>query len=210
MVEKAREALEDAGFTSDQMRMARGVIMRMAFAMKSAGDDYEMNPRMQSFLEEKANLSDEQIELLEGLAERVAMRMPEGAAKWGEKMQNRRDRMKKMREKIEAAVENGEMTREEADAKYRQMRERMVKTRGDARASMPSPPPADATEATETSTADANNTHLGEQSSDEDEQAVEAALKTAPETTTETAEDASSEEISEAVQEDAPAASKSS
>lgn len=203
MAEKARAALEDAGFTSDQMRMARGVIMRMAFAMKSAGDDYEMNPRMQSFLEEKANLSDEQIELLEGLAERVAMRMPEGAAKWGEKMQNRRDRMKKMREKIEAAVENGEMTREEADAKYREMRERMMKARRGASASNASPPPA---EATETSTADANNTHLGEQSSDEDEQAVEAA----PETTTETAEDASSEEISEAVQEDGPAASKSS
>ena len=205
MAEKARAALEDAGFTSDQMRMARGVIMRMAFAMKAAGDDYEMNPRMQSFLEEKANLSNDQIELLEGLAERVAMRMPEGAAEWGKKMRNRRDRMKKMREKIESAVENGEMTREEADAKYREIRERMMKARGDASASMPSPPPAEATDdigATEASTGGAKNTHLGEQSSDEEQPVVE--------TTTETADDAPAAEISEAVQEDDRSAAESS
>ena len=191
------------------------MIMRMAFAMKAAGDDYEMNPRMQSFLEEKANLSNEQIELLEGLAERIAMRMPEGAAEWGKKMRNRRDRMKKMREKIETAVENGEMTREEADAKYREIRERMMKARGDASASMPSPPPADATddigatettEATEASTGDAKNTHLGEQSSDEEQPVVE----TTTETVTETPDDAPSAEISEAVQEDDRSAAESS
>tara|TARA_Y100001933_G_scaffold236159_1_gene257877 strand:+ start:2066 stop:3391 length:1326 start_codon:yes stop_codon:yes gene_type:complete len=185
MAEKARAALEDAGFTADQMRMARGVIMRMAFAMKAAGDDYEMNPRMQSFLEEKANLSDEQIDLLESLARRVVEKMPENAAKWAEKMQKRRDRMEKMREKIEAAVGNGELTREEADAKYQKMREKMMKARRDGRASNPSPTPA---QATEVPTDDANNTQLGEQSVDGDMPAAE------------TTGGATSEEISEALE----------
>ena len=207
MAAKARGALEDAGFTADQMRMARGVIMRMAFAMKAAGEDYEMNPRMQSFLEEKADLSDAQIELLEGLAERVAMRMPEGAAQWGEKMRSRRDRMKKMREKIEAAVENGEMTREEADAKYQEIRERRMKGRRDPSASNASPPPSEATEA---SSGDAKNTHLGEQSSDEVQPLAEGAEETTPETVSETTDAAPSEEISEAGQEADPAVVESS
>ena len=126
MVERVRGALEEADFSPEQMRMARGVIMRMAFAMKSGGDDYEMNPRMKAFLEEKAEFNDEQIALLEGIAKRVSMRMPEGGHRGphgrGAEM---RKRFEKMREKIESAVESGEMTREEADAKYREIRERM-------------------------------------------------------------------------------------
>jgi len=134
VVERIRGALEEAGFTPEQIRMARGVIMRMAYAMKSAGDDYEMNPRMQSFLTEKAEFNDEQITLLEGIAKRVSMRMPEGQHRGPH---NQRADMRKMREKmnerIEGAVERGDMTREEADAKYREFRERMDRRRQDKR-----------------------------------------------------------------------------
>ncbi|MCH2115641.1 MAG: hypothetical protein MK171_12110 [Pirellulales bacterium] len=126
MVERVRGALEKADFNDDQMRMARGVIMRMAFAMKSAGKDYRMNPQMQSFLTEKAEFNDEQIKLLESIAKRVSMRMLKGGHRGphgrGEEM---RKRFEKMRKKIEAAVESGEMTRKQADAKYREIRERM-------------------------------------------------------------------------------------
>ena len=126
VAQRIRGALEEADFTPEQMRMARGVIMRMAYAMKSGGDDYEMNPRMQSFLTEKAEFNEEQITLLEGIAKRVSMRMPEGQHRGPH---NQRADMRKMREKmkerIEGAVERGDMTREEADAKYREIRERM-------------------------------------------------------------------------------------
>jgi len=126
VAQRIRGALEEADFTPEQMRMARGVIMRMAYAMQSGGDDYEMNPRMQSFLTEKAEFNEEQITLLEGIAKRVSMRMPEGQHRGPH---NQRADMRKMREKmkerIEGAVERGDMTREEADAKYREIRERM-------------------------------------------------------------------------------------
>ena len=130
MVEKVRGDLEEAGFSPDQMRMARGVIMRMAFAMKTQGDNYQINPRMQTFLEEKSDLDEEQIALLQNIAQRVAKRMPDGGQRGahgrGDKMRNR---FEMMRKKMESAVENGEMTREEADEKYREMRERMKRRR---------------------------------------------------------------------------------
>ncbi len=79
------------------------------------------NSAPSSAASEEIGLTDEQIKLVVGMSQRLAMR--------GEAANGRRaaapdwDAVKR---RIEGAVKSGEMTREEADAVYRSIRERMA------------------------------------------------------------------------------------
>jgi len=117
-------ALAEAGVEDGQVRQVLGAIPRIVEEMKSEGKAFELDPKMQAYLEE-LGLTGEQIKLVVGLAQRVA-HMEAGAG--ADARRGRGDApsdMDRIRRRIESAVKSGDMTREEADAMYRGIRERM-------------------------------------------------------------------------------------
>lgn len=72
--EKIKTALKKAGFSEEQMKQARGGLMRLVHQMKNEGDDYEMDPRLRNYLSEKVGLNEEQIGILDRIARRLAHR----------------------------------------------------------------------------------------------------------------------------------------
>ncbi len=82
-------------------------VVRVIHEMRSEGEDFKLDPRMREYFEEGVGLTDKQIELVEGLARRIL-----------HGLQDRSEaEMGAVGKKIRAAVEAGEITKEEGRAK---------------------------------------------------------------------------------------------
>ena len=68
---RIKKILADHGFKPKQMAGAFGGMIRVMHEMKSEGDDFELNPRMQEYFEETVGLTDEQIKLIKRLSRRL-------------------------------------------------------------------------------------------------------------------------------------------
>ena len=47
-------------------------MLRVIHKMKSEGEDFELDPRLKTYFQEELGLTDEQLELIQGLARRAA------------------------------------------------------------------------------------------------------------------------------------------
>lgn len=112
-------ALHNSGLTDEQVDQTLGGMLRVIHEMQSAGKQFELNPRLRNYFKNEVGLTDKQIERVQGLARRVA----HGTSERGKAHQH----WEGIRRPIEDAVEQGEMTREEADVKYREIRARHAK-----------------------------------------------------------------------------------
>ena len=60
------------GLTEEQIKMVFGLMKRIAPAMQSQGEDFEMSPRLENYFVNEIKLTEEQIEFVMALASRVA------------------------------------------------------------------------------------------------------------------------------------------
>jgi hypothetical protein len=67
-----RTALNENGFEGKQIEKALYGIKRIVHEMKPEGEEFEMNPRLQEYLQKEVGFTDEQIELIINLAHQVA------------------------------------------------------------------------------------------------------------------------------------------
>jgi hypothetical protein len=67
-----KEALADAGVSDRQMEAALGGMIRVAHMMREQGEDFELGPRLWQHFEGDLGLTEGQVRLMVGLAERVA------------------------------------------------------------------------------------------------------------------------------------------
>jgi polyhydroxyalkanoate synthesis regulator phasin len=124
MLRRIAGVLGEAGIPREQIRPVLRAMHRIAGEIQAEGDAFELDPGMQAYLEE-LGLSGEQIELVVGLSERLTVARAE---RGGDDV---RARWESLRRRVEAGVESGEMTREQADELYRQLRERLHAARRD-------------------------------------------------------------------------------
>ena len=98
-----------------------GTLRPIIGEIQSEGDAFELDPRVREQLE-GMGLTGEQIDFVVMLAQRLASRPSDAARSRGDA----RSESDAIRRRIEVAVKRGEMTRDEADAAYRRIRERMA------------------------------------------------------------------------------------
>jgi len=169
--DRVHSALKENLFQDGQVEESLGGMVRVIHQLKSEGDDFELNPGLRHYFKEEVDLTDEQVELVVGLARRLAhSTMDTNRLRGRERRRVARDdyaraeadlskavaegkisevdartRLEAMRramvergdrsnqrpdwdaikQRIEAAVERGDLTREEADAKYREIKKQM-------------------------------------------------------------------------------------
>lgn len=122
-LDRIRGALtKRGGLQDEQVEQALGAMARIIPAMTSATEAYELDPKLRAYLQEQAGLTGEQIELVTGLAQRVASRLSASEREATEGVD-----WDAIKRRIEGAVERGDLTREEADAKYAAIKKRLAK-----------------------------------------------------------------------------------
>ncbi len=119
MGERIRHHLAENGFTEEQIEQTMGALRRVVHEMKSEGEDYELDPKMREYFENEVGLTDDRIELIQGLARRILYSHKEA------KDRHTDVDWDAIKQRIEGAVERGDMTREEADAKYTAIKKRL-------------------------------------------------------------------------------------
>ena len=72
LVQRMRESLLGAGLEGEIVESALGALLRVVQEIQSEGDDFELDPRLESYLVRDLLLTTEQIDLLVGLARRAA------------------------------------------------------------------------------------------------------------------------------------------
>ncbi len=126
MTKRFAGALAEAGIPRENIRPVFGAIKRIAGEIKAEGDAFEVDAAIVEYLQAQ-NLTAEQIELVVGIARRLAHH--DGEARREHVELRHREAMRfnweSSKEKIEAAVEAGTLTREEADARYVEIRKKL-------------------------------------------------------------------------------------
>ena len=142
--DRIQRHLHENGIQREQLDEVMGAMLRVIYKVKSEGDDFELDPRLRDYFTGELGLTDQQVELVQGMARRVAHGMRDSNEQPGEENRDEnRDAERSAREdarpswdgirqRIESAVERGDLTREEADAKYREIREQWGRERDNA------------------------------------------------------------------------------
>ncbi len=107
-------ALMENGIARENIERVMGTLRPIIGEIQGEGDAFELDPQVHEQLTD-IGLTAEQVEFVVGLARRLA-------ARDGGKERSNRDGF---RRRIEYAVEHGQMTREEADAKYEALKATM-------------------------------------------------------------------------------------
>ena len=71
VAKRIRHRLRQSGLTEQQAESAMGGLLRIVHGLHSDGEHYELDPRLRHYFEDEIELTDEQIELILGLARRV-------------------------------------------------------------------------------------------------------------------------------------------
>lgn len=112
------------GVPRESLEAVMGGLLRILFEMKNERERFQLDPRMRAHFE-KLGIESEQIEQVQELAKRILHGLEEAHRAEREHRGGEQPGWETMRRRIEAAVRSGEITREEADAKYRAIKERM-------------------------------------------------------------------------------------
>lgn len=83
MVDRIRVVLNESGLQGKQIEPALGGMLRVVYEMKSEGEEFELDPRLQDYFQNRIGLTDEQIELVQGIARRILHSLKERGAKKG-------------------------------------------------------------------------------------------------------------------------------
>ena len=119
-LDRIRGALNENGLEEKQLEEALGGLLRVIHTVKSEGVEAELDPRLLHYFREEVDLTGEQIELIRGMAIRVVHEMRSGDRE--RTLNVDQPNWEAIKRRIEGAVERGDLTREEADAKYRELK----------------------------------------------------------------------------------------
>ena len=70
-VKRIRKTLQDNGLNDEQAEQTLGGMLRVVYEMQSEGEDFELDPGLRNYFENTVGLTNEQIELVVGMARRV-------------------------------------------------------------------------------------------------------------------------------------------
>ncbi len=113
--ERIFHQLQERGFTEQQAKTSVGAIERIVHEMKKEGEAYEMNAELRNHLVTKLDLADAQIDTLEEIAQRICADIKRREAKERELKKE----MTAVKKKLWDRVKAGEITEEEAEAKWK-------------------------------------------------------------------------------------------
>jgi hypothetical protein len=122
--DRIQRHLHENGIQREQLDMVMGAMLRVIHQVKSKGDDFELDPRLRDYFTGELGLTDQQVELVQGMARRVAHRM---RASQGQPHQE----YASDREAIEKMVAEGEVSREDADRRLGEMRRAIDSRQGE-------------------------------------------------------------------------------
>ena len=69
---RIKKALAENGIEREQIEPVLGGMLRVIHQMRAEGEDFELDPRLRNYFEEEVGLTDEQMELVQRLARRIA------------------------------------------------------------------------------------------------------------------------------------------
>jgi len=72
---RMKTKLKDSGITHDQLDLVLATMIRMIHVAKSQGKEIDFSPRFQTYFENKVGLNDLQIQVVKGIARRVARKL---------------------------------------------------------------------------------------------------------------------------------------
>jgi polyhydroxyalkanoate synthesis regulator phasin len=116
-IRRLATALEEAGVQRDSIRPALGMARRLAGQIAEEGNRFEMGEDTANYLRKELNLNREQIG--------VVLRIAEHLADLAERGSKEERRFREIAERIEAAVERGDLSKEDAERKLIEMRKEM-------------------------------------------------------------------------------------
>jgi hypothetical protein len=122
--DRIQRHLHENGIQREQLDEVMGAMLRVIYQVKSEGDDFELDPRLRDYFTGELGLTDQQVELVQGMARRVAHRM---RASQGQPYQE----YASDREAIEKMVAKGEVSREDADRRLGEMRRAIDSRQGE-------------------------------------------------------------------------------
>ena len=122
--DRIQRHLHENGIQREQLDMVMGAMLRVVHQVKSKGDDFELDPRLRDYFTGELGLTDQQVELVQGMARRAAHRM---RASQGQPHQE----YASDREAIEKMVAEGEVSREDADRRLGEMRRAIDSRQGE-------------------------------------------------------------------------------
>jgi len=123
-IDRIQRHLHENGIQRERLDMVMGAMLRVIYQVKSEGDDFELDPRLRDYFTGKLGLTDQQVELVQRMARRVAHRMR------GSKEQPREEYARGA-EAIEKMVAEGEVSREDADRRLGEMRRAIDSRQGE-------------------------------------------------------------------------------
>ena len=125
---RLRKALQDSWLTDKQIGQTLRVMIKIIYEVQSEGKDFELDPGLRNYFENEVGLTDEQIELVQGLAIRLAQwnsnqRRDEGDR--GSKRITKEDYARAEAD-LKKAIAEGRISGEDARARLEGMRKAMA------------------------------------------------------------------------------------
>jgi len=68
---RIRDHLEENGVSNNQMEQTLGGMLRIVHEVQAEGEDFELDPKLRNYFENEVGLANEQIELVQGYAQRI-------------------------------------------------------------------------------------------------------------------------------------------
>ena len=128
MLNHIRKHFQESGIEEVQMAAVLGETLRIAQALQGAGEKFELDQGIRNHFKE-IGLSNDQIDRIVGIASRIAHSGDNGEQRNSEDQQHDKNpRLAKYRElvaRIQAAVESGELSPEEAEQKLLAIRQEL-------------------------------------------------------------------------------------
>ena len=121
------------GIPKEKLGTVMGVTLRGIHHLTKNDDAEGLDPKLVAYLEDELGLNEKQIQSVEEIAQKFSGDWKKGSKK-GSPEKGRSDGdfdRKSVMDRIEGAVKRGEMTREEADAKYLEIKKRLAQKRKD-------------------------------------------------------------------------------
>jgi len=120
---RIKRHLYENGVKREQLDEVMGVMVKVIHEMKSEGEHFELDPRIRDHFKREVDLTDEQIEFVQGIARRILHGLRERSS---DTREGKRNEYEAVVRRIRAAVAEGKMTREEAGEKIEGYKKRMA------------------------------------------------------------------------------------
>ena len=122
------------GISKEKLGTVMGVTLRGIHHLTKNDDAEGLDPKLVAYLEDELGLNEKQIQSVEQVAQKFSGDWKKGSKKGSHEKGRSEDGdfdWKSVIDRIEGAVKRGEMTREEADAEYLEIKKRLAQKRKD-------------------------------------------------------------------------------